>query len=164
MSFTCSGLSVPVHACTQESPQLYSCGGLVTPQTPSSPSQFFFKIKSMPQAGSLERLRGNPPSGALLLRPVHRRTGKHPFWAFPRPLADRNGLYHNGRLCGRHPWPSPRPEIRKDFRGKYLHIVIENPDRKECGCERLILNGRGLDYNHIPADLLENENEICLIL
>ena len=55
-------------------------------------------------------------------------------------------------------------EIRKDFRGKYLHIVIENPDRRESGCERLILNGQELDSNHIPADLLEDENEICLIL
>ncbi len=55
-------------------------------------------------------------------------------------------------------------EIRKDFRGKHLHIVIENPDRRESGCERLILNGQELDSNHIPADLLEDENEICLIL
>ena len=55
-------------------------------------------------------------------------------------------------------------EIRKDFRGKHLHIVIENPDRRESGCERLIVNGQELDSNHIPADLLEDENEICLIL
>ena len=55
-------------------------------------------------------------------------------------------------------------EIRKDFRGKHLHIVIENPDRRESGCERLILNGQEMDSNHIPADLLEDENEICLIL
>ena len=55
-------------------------------------------------------------------------------------------------------------EIRKDFRGKHLHIVIENPDRRESGCERLILNGQELHGNHIPADLLEDENEICLIL
>ncbi len=55
-------------------------------------------------------------------------------------------------------------EIRKDFRGKHLHIVIENPDRRESGCDRLILNGQELDSNHIPADLLEDENEICLIL
>ncbi len=55
-------------------------------------------------------------------------------------------------------------EIRKDFRGKRLHILIENPDRRESGCERLILNGQELHGNHIPADLLEDENEICLIL
>ena len=55
-------------------------------------------------------------------------------------------------------------EIRKDFRGKHLHILIENPDRRESGCERLILNGQELHGNHIPADLLEDENEICLIL
>ena len=55
-------------------------------------------------------------------------------------------------------------EIRKDFRGKRLHIVIKNPDGRESGCKRLLLNGRELDCNHIPADLLEDENEICLIL
>ncbi len=55
-------------------------------------------------------------------------------------------------------------EIRKDFRGKRLHILIENPDRRESGCERLILNGQELHGNHIPADLLEDEHEICLIL
>ena len=57
-----------------------------------------------------------------------------------------------------------RLEIQKDFRQKKLHIVIENPRRRESGCESLLLNGRELDGNHIPADLLEKENEIRLIL
>ena len=55
-------------------------------------------------------------------------------------------------------------EIQKDFRGKHLHIIIENPDRRESGYRKLILNGRELNGNHIPASLLENENEICLML
>lgn len=55
-------------------------------------------------------------------------------------------------------------EIQKDFRGKHLHIVIENPDKRESGWETLTLNGKKLNSNHIPADLLEDQNEICLIL
>lgn len=55
-------------------------------------------------------------------------------------------------------------EIDKDFRGKHLHILIINPNGKECGFEKLIVNGRELDGNYIPASLLEKENEIQLIL
>ena len=55
-------------------------------------------------------------------------------------------------------------EIEKDFRGRHLHIVIENPNGRETGCERLTLNGKTLDGNHIASDLLADENEIRLIL
>lgn len=55
-------------------------------------------------------------------------------------------------------------EIEKDFRGKHLHILIENPNGKESGCEKLTINGKKMDGNYIPADFLENENEIKLIL
>lgn len=55
-------------------------------------------------------------------------------------------------------------EIEKDFRGKHLHIRIENPDGRESGFQKLILNGRELDSNYVPAGILEEENEIRLIL
>ncbi len=55
-------------------------------------------------------------------------------------------------------------EIEKDFRGKHLHIRIENPDGRESGFQKLILNGRELDSSYIPAGILEEENEIRLIL
>ncbi len=55
-------------------------------------------------------------------------------------------------------------EIEKEFRGKHLHIRIENPNGKESGCETLTLNGKILAGNHIPASLLEKENEIVLTL
>lgn len=55
-------------------------------------------------------------------------------------------------------------EIEKDFREKHLHIVIENPNRRESGCEKLTLNGSELDGNYIPASLLGEDNEILLIL
>lgn len=55
-------------------------------------------------------------------------------------------------------------EIDKDFRGKHLHIVVENPNGKESGYEELLLNGSKLADNYIPSTLLDAENEIVLIL
>lgn len=55
-------------------------------------------------------------------------------------------------------------EIRKDFRGKRLHIFIENPNHRESGGEKLILNGQELPGNYLPANLLQENNEIRLIL
>ncbi len=55
-------------------------------------------------------------------------------------------------------------EIEKDFRGKHLRILIENPDKQEAGYKKLILNGKELDSNYIPANLLKDENNIQMIL
>ena len=55
-------------------------------------------------------------------------------------------------------------EIEKDFRGKHLHILIENPNKRETGHEKLILNGKELDGNYIPADCLKDRNNIQMIL
>ena len=55
-------------------------------------------------------------------------------------------------------------EIHKKFRGKQLHILVENPSQKESGFTKLILNGTELLDNYIPAELLQEENEIKLIL
>ncbi len=55
-------------------------------------------------------------------------------------------------------------EMEKDFRGRHLHIRVENPDSRESGFARLILNGQELPENYIPADLLQAENEVVLVL
>ena len=55
-------------------------------------------------------------------------------------------------------------EINKDFRGKKLHIVVNNPNGKESGCTSMTLNGVELGDNYIPFDKLEAENEIILTL
>lgn len=55
-------------------------------------------------------------------------------------------------------------EIDKDFRGKHLHILIENPNGHESGCHSFTLNGRLLSENYIPSGSLEEENEIVLTL
>jgi len=55
-------------------------------------------------------------------------------------------------------------EIDKDFRGKHLHITVENPNGKESGFEKLTVNGADYSEPYIPADRLQEENEITLIL
>lgn len=55
-------------------------------------------------------------------------------------------------------------EIHKDFRGKHLYIKIDNPNHRESGSEKLILNGTELTENYIPDNLLQEKNEIQLIL
>lgn len=55
-------------------------------------------------------------------------------------------------------------EMDKNFRGTHLHILVENPDHKETGCSKLILNGKELSDNYIPVELLEKENEIIFFL
>ena len=55
-------------------------------------------------------------------------------------------------------------EIEKDFRGRKLHILIENPEAKESGYRKLTLNGRELEGNYIPESELSEENEIVLIM
>ena len=57
-----------------------------------------------------------------------------------------------------------RFEVNKIFRGKKLHIIVENPDGKETGCAKLMLNGNLINNNYIPAKLLDEKNEILLIL
>ena len=55
-------------------------------------------------------------------------------------------------------------EIEKVFRGKQLHISVENPNEKESGCCSLVLNGQKLADNYIPEKLLQDKNEIILTL
>ncbi len=55
-------------------------------------------------------------------------------------------------------------EIHKDFRGRHLHIVIENPHRHQSGCEKLIVNNSQLPNSYIPESILKESNEILLIL
>ncbi len=67
-------------------------------------------------------------------------------------------------ICPSIPKKWTHLEIEKDFRGKHLHILIDNPNGRESGCEKLTLNGRQLEGNHIPASLLGEVNEIHLLL
>lgn len=55
-------------------------------------------------------------------------------------------------------------EIWKEFRGKKLHIRVENPDGKESGGARLTVNGQAIPGNYVPEGLLTGETEIVLTL
>ena len=55
-------------------------------------------------------------------------------------------------------------EISKDFRGKHLSIKVQNPDGAESGVKSVTLNGKLLDDNYIPADMLEDENEVIVVM
>ena len=52
----------------------------------------------------------------------------------------------------------------KTFRGKKLHITVENPDGHESGFSSLTLNGESLADNYIPADKLADTNDITLVI
>ena len=53
-------------------------------------------------------------------------------------------------------------EISKDFRGKHLSIKVLNPNGAESGYKSLTVNGKVMEDNYIPADILEDENEVVL--
>ena len=54
--------------------------------------------------------------------------------------------------------------IEKTFRGKDLRIRVQNPGHKESGVSRLVLNGKPLSGDYIPAGQLLEENDIEVYL
>ncbi|MBQ7200041.1 MAG: N,N'-diacetylchitobiose phosphorylase, partial [Eubacterium sp.] len=52
----------------------------------------------------------------------------------------------------------------KTFRGKRLHITVENPSHHESGFAAMTLNGEALDKPYIPADKLVDDNQILLTI
>jgi cellobiose phosphorylase len=55
-------------------------------------------------------------------------------------------------------------EIEKDFRGKRLHILVENPNGRESGCESLTVNGMPMEGNYVPKACLTARTEIVLTM
>ena len=55
-------------------------------------------------------------------------------------------------------------EINKTFRGKQLHIVVNNPNGVESGCKKLMVNGAELEGNYIPEDVMTAQTEIELFM
>ncbi|MCD7847315.1 MAG: N,N'-diacetylchitobiose phosphorylase [Oscillospiraceae bacterium] len=55
-------------------------------------------------------------------------------------------------------------QISKNFRGTHLDIDVQNPDHVESGVKTLILNGEVLPGNLIPADKLQSENKVTVVL
>jgi cellobiose phosphorylase len=54
--------------------------------------------------------------------------------------------------------------MNRRFRGKELKITVSNPEHVEKGVKQLILNGKRLEENYIPAGVLTEINEIELIM
>ena len=55
-------------------------------------------------------------------------------------------------------------EIKKEFRGRHLHIQVKNPGHVETGCKKMTINGKEIEGNYIPEALLEEQTEIVLIM
>lgn len=55
-------------------------------------------------------------------------------------------------------------EITKDFRGKKLHIIVENPGHEEAGCKSMTVNGKAVEGNYVPEEMMEAETEIKMVL
>ncbi len=54
--------------------------------------------------------------------------------------------------------------MEKTFRGKKLHITVENPNKKESGCEKLTVNGQAVEGNYVPYDMMTENTEIVLTM
>jgi cellobiose phosphorylase len=55
-------------------------------------------------------------------------------------------------------------EIHKVFRGKKVHITVQNPNGAEGGYKECFLNGEKLESNYISIDKMNEENEIILVM
>lgn len=55
-------------------------------------------------------------------------------------------------------------EIHKDFREKHLHIVVKNPGHVQAGCKKLIVDGKEMEGNYIPEEMLREQTEIELMM
>ncbi|MBQ9038486.1 MAG: N,N'-diacetylchitobiose phosphorylase [Clostridia bacterium] len=55
-------------------------------------------------------------------------------------------------------------EIEKTFRGRRLHIRVENPNGRESGCATMTVNGKAVEGNTIPEEMLSAETEILVVM
>lgn len=71
---------------------------------------------------------------------------------------------HGIRIAPSIPRDWPEIEIEKTFRGRRLHIRVENPNGKESGCASMTVNGKAVAGNTIPEEMLSEETEILLVM
>lgn len=55
-------------------------------------------------------------------------------------------------------------EIEKDFRGRHLHIVVENPNHAQCGCRQVTVNGAEIEGNYIPEEMMTEQTQIVYVM
>jgi cellobiose phosphorylase len=71
---------------------------------------------------------------------------------------------HGIRIAPSIPRDWPEIEIEKTFRGRRLHIRVENPNGRESGCASMTVNGKAVAGNTIPEEMLSEETEILLVM
>lgn len=54
--------------------------------------------------------------------------------------------------------------IEKSFRGRKLHIKVQNPDGAEGGFKEFYVNGEKQEKNYLPEALMKDENDILLVM
>lgn len=54
--------------------------------------------------------------------------------------------------------------IEKDFRGKHLHIVVENPEHVQSGCKALYVNEEKMEDNYIPVEKMTDQTKVRLVM
>lgn len=54
--------------------------------------------------------------------------------------------------------------VRRIFREKMLHIVVENPQGVEKGVREIVVNGKPIPGNFIPENLMKKENTVRVIM
>lgn len=55
-------------------------------------------------------------------------------------------------------------EIEKEFRGKHLHITVQNPGHAESGCKKMFINGAEVEGNYISEAMLTEQTEIVYVM
>ena len=61
-----------------------------------------------------------------------------------------------------HEWDGFK--MRKTFRGKRLHIDVQNPAHVQSGVKSVTLNGKAVKDGYIKASDLKDTNEIVIVL
>ncbi len=55
-------------------------------------------------------------------------------------------------------------KITRRFRGKDLHIVIQNEKRVQKGVQKIILNGSEIKGNLIPISMMKDDNDVTVVM
>ena len=55
-------------------------------------------------------------------------------------------------------------KVSRVFRGKICNISVANPKRVNCGVVELTVNGKKLNGNMIPFDVMEEQNQVGVVL
>lgn len=72
--------------------------------------------------------------------------------------------FYGLRIAPSIPQAWERFEIEKDFRGKHLHITVNNPNHVQSGFKKMLVNGKELTDNYVPEELLTQQTEIELFM